>query len=101
MNEQTNKSKPGYALAKKDCTRAKLSQGEKLQNLLDVEVAEGDVNTAPCSTCCPGMPTDSDAPGNTSQSWQLTSQSQRARGPYQCPGFSQWLQQMQNFMMGL
>ena len=52
MNEQTNKSKLGYPLAEKDCTRAKLSQGEKLQNLLDVEAAEGEVNTALCSTCC-------------------------------------------------
>lgn len=26
MNEQTNKQKPGYPLAKKDCTRAKLSR---------------------------------------------------------------------------
>lgn len=52
MNEQTNKSKLSYPLAEKDCTRAKLSQGEKLQNLLDVEAAEGEVNTAPCSTCC-------------------------------------------------
>lgn len=56
MNEQTNKSKPGYPLAEKDGTRAKLSQGEKLQNLLDVEAAEGEVNTAPCSNGCPKRP---------------------------------------------
>lgn len=49
MNEQTNKSKPGYPLTEKGCTTAKLSQGEKLQNLLDVEAAEGEVNTALCS----------------------------------------------------
>lgn len=78
MNEQTNKSKPSYPLAEKGCTTAKLSQGEKLQNLLDVEAAEGEVNTAPCSNCCPERPLTQTLQGThlRAGSWRL-----RVRGP--------------------